>query len=140
MWSIGRFRASATVGCCSHGTIVQCGVDVFFLGNRARRLCSSQVPTSDQMGVWQPISAPIKRYIDRINWAQADQARATYWKDLYILSVPIDDSQFNNAIFAYSVTLTPGKAFGPTILIRTAWDMVSGIRPGTGPTSMPLCF
>ena len=28
-WEINR--ASATVGCCSHGSIVQCGVDVFFL-------------------------------------------------------------------------------------------------------------
>ena len=103
-WEINR--ASATVGCCSHGTIVQCGVDVFFLSETGRGVYAlSQVPTSDQMGVWQPISAPIKRYIDRVNWAQADQARATYWKDLYILSVPIDDSSFNNAIFAYSVTL-----------------------------------
>jgi len=103
-WEINR--ASATVGCCSHGTIVQCGVDVFFLSETGRGVYAlSQVPTSDQMGVWQPISAPIKRYIDRINWAQADQARATYWKDLYILSVPIDDSPFNNAVFAYSVTL-----------------------------------
>ena len=103
-WEINR--ASATVGCCSHGTVVQCGVDVFFLSETGRGVYAlSQVPTSDQMGVWQPISQPIKRYIDRINWAQADQARATYWNDLYILSVPVDDSIFNNAIFAYSVTL-----------------------------------
>lgn len=103
-WEVNR--ASATVGCCSHGTIVQCGVDVFFLSETGRGVYAlSQVPTSDQLGVWQPISAPIKRYINRINWAQADQARATYWNDLYILSVPIDNSAFNNAIFAYSVTL-----------------------------------
>lgn len=103
-WEINR--ASATVGCCSHGTIVQCGVDVFFLSETGRGVYAlSQVPTSDQLGVWQPISAPIRRYIDRINWAQADQARATYWNDLYILSVPLDDSTFNNAILAYSVTL-----------------------------------
>ena len=103
-WEINR--ASATVGCCSHGTIVQCGVDVFFLSETGRGVYAlSQVPTSDQMGVWQPISQPIKRYMDRINWAQADQCRATYWRDLYILSVPLDDSPFNNAIMAYSVTL-----------------------------------
>ena len=103
-WEINR--ASATVGCCSHGTIVQCGVDVFFLSETGRGVYAlSQVPTSDQMGVWQPISAPIKRYIDRINWAQADQARATYWNDLYMLSVPLDDSLYNNVILCYSVTL-----------------------------------
>jgi hypothetical protein len=103
-WEINR--ASATVGCCSHGTIVQCGVDVFFLSETGNGVYAlSQVPTSDQMGVWQPISAPIKRYIDRINWSAVANARATYWNDLYILSAPIDDSTFNNAIFAYSVTL-----------------------------------
>jgi hypothetical protein len=103
-WEVNR--ASATVGCCSHGSIVQCGVDVFFLSETGRGVYAlSQVPTSDQMGVWQPISAPIKRYIDRINWQYAVNARATYWNDLYILSVPIDDYTFNNAIFAYSVTL-----------------------------------
>jgi hypothetical protein len=99
-------RASATIGCCCHGSIVQCGVDVFFLSETGRGVYAlSQVPTSDQLGVWQPISQPIKRYIDRINWTQADQIRATYWNDLYILSVPLDDSSFNNAILAYSVTL-----------------------------------
>lgn len=103
-WEVNR--ASATVGCCSHGSIVQCGVDVFFLSETGRGVFAlSQVPTSDQMGVWQPISQPIKRYIDRINWSAVANARATYWNDLYILSVPVDDSTFNNAIFAYSVTL-----------------------------------
>lgn len=103
-WEINR--ASATVGCCAHGTVVQCGVDVFFLSETGRGVYAlSQVPTSDQMGVWTPISQPIKRYINRINWQFIANARATYWNDLYILSVPIDDSPFNNAIFAYSVTL-----------------------------------
>lgn len=99
-------RASATVGCCCHGSIVQCGVDVFFLSETGRGVYAlSQVPTSDQLGVWQPISQPIKRYIDRINWAQADQVRAAYWNDLYMLSVPLDDSLYNNAILCYSVTM-----------------------------------
>jgi hypothetical protein len=103
-WEVNR--ASATVGCCSHGTIVQCGIDVFFLSETGRGVYAlSQVPTSDQMGVWQPISAPIKRYIDRINWSAIANARATYWNDLYILSVPIDGASYNNAILAYSVTL-----------------------------------
>lgn len=103
-WEINR--ASATVGCCSHGTVVQCGVDVFFLSETGRGVYAlSQVPTSDQMGVWRPISAPVKRYIDRINWNYVDNARATYWNNLYILSVPIDHSQFNNAVLVFSVTL-----------------------------------
>jgi hypothetical protein len=99
-------RASATVGCCCHGTIVQCGVDVYFLSETGRGVYAlSQMPTSNQMGVWQPISLPIKRYIDRINWSAIQCARATYWSDLYMLAVPLDGMTYNNYILIYSVTL-----------------------------------
>jgi hypothetical protein len=103
-WELNR--ASATVGCCCHGTIVQCGVEVFFLSETGRGVYAlSQMPTSNQMGVWMPISAPVKKYIDRINWSAIKCARATYWNDLYILSVPLDLATQNNFMLIYSVTL-----------------------------------
>ena len=103
-WEVNR--GSATVGCCCHGTIVQCGVDVFFLSETGRGVYAlSQMPTSNQMGVWQPISTPIKRYIDRVNWSAIQCARACYWNDLYMLAVPMDGASFNNFILLYSVTL-----------------------------------
>jgi hypothetical protein len=99
-------RASATVGCCCHGTIVQCGVDVFFLSETGRGVYAlSQMPTSNQMGVWIAISQPVRRYIDRINWAAIQCARATYWNDTYQLSVPLDNATYNNYTLVYSVTL-----------------------------------
>ena len=99
-------RASATVGCCCHGTIVQCGVDVYFLSETGRGVYAlSQMPTSSQMGVWQPISQPIKRYIDRINWSAIQCARATYWNDTYQLAVPLDGASYNNYTLIFSVTL-----------------------------------
>jgi hypothetical protein len=102
-WEVNR--ASATVGCACHGTIVQCGVDVFFLSETGRGVYAlSQMPTSNQMGVWQPISVPVKGYIDRINWAAVDNARATYWNDLYLLSVPLDNSTINNYTLVFSVS------------------------------------
>jgi hypothetical protein len=99
-------RASATVGCCCHGTIVQCGVDVYFLSETGRGVYAlSQMPTSNQMGVWQPISQPIKRYIDRINWSAIQCARATYWNDTYQLAVPLDGATYNTHTLIFSVTL-----------------------------------
>jgi hypothetical protein len=103
-WEVNK--ASSTVGCCCHGTIVQCGVDVFFLSETGRGVYAlSQMPTSNQLGVWTPISIPVKADIDRINWSAVKCARATYWNDLYMLSVPLDKSTFNNYILIYSVTL-----------------------------------
>ena len=79
-------RASATVGCCCQGTIVQCGVDVFFLSETGRGVYAlSQMPTSNQMGVWTAISQPIRRYIDRINWAAIQCAQS----DLLVRYLPV---------------------------------------------------
>lgn len=103
-WELNR--TSASIGCCCHGTIVQCGVDVYFLSETGRGVYAlSQMPSSDQVGVWMPISGDIKRTIDRINWAAVKCARANYWNGLYILSVPLDGATYNNYVLIYSVTL-----------------------------------
>lgn len=103
-WEINR--VSATVGCRCHGTIVQTESDVIFLSETGRGVYKvSQAPGSDQQGVWQPVSGDIGAYIRRINWAACDCARATYWADLYILSVPLDGAIFNNYALIYSVSL-----------------------------------
>jgi len=103
-WEINRI--SATVGCRCHGTIVQTETDVLFLSETGRGVYRiSQAPGSDQQGIWRPVSADIQGYIDRINWAACDTARATYWNDLYLLSVPLDNFAFNNFLLIYSITL-----------------------------------
>jgi hypothetical protein len=103
-WELNR--VSAAVGCACHGTIVQCGIDVYFLSETGRGVYAlSQMPSSDQVGVWLPISTSIKGTINRINWSAIKCARATFWNDLYILSVPLDMSTVNNYILVYSVTL-----------------------------------
>lgn len=103
-WSLRR--VSATVGCRCHGTTVQCEADVMFLSETGRGVYRmSQAPASEQEGVWQPVSADVQDYIERINWNACDSARATYWNDLYMLSVPLDGSTFNNFILVYSLTL-----------------------------------
>lgn len=97
---------SQTIGCRAHGTIVQTEADVLFLSETGRGVYAlTQAPASAQQGVWSPISADIQGYIDRINWAACDNARAVYWNDLYILSVPLDGATFNNYCLVYSVSL-----------------------------------
>jgi len=103
-WSLNR--KSATAGCRCHGTIMQCETDVYFLSETGRGVYAmSQAPTSEQQGIWLPISLDIQGYIDRINWAACDNARATFWNRLYILSVPLDNSTYNNFLLIYSVPL-----------------------------------
>jgi hypothetical protein len=103
-WSVNQI--SATVGNRCQGTIAQCEADLYFLSETGRGVYAlSQAPASNQEGVWLPISLDVQGYIDRINWAAADNARATYWNRLYILSVPLDNSPSNNFMLIYSVPL-----------------------------------
>jgi hypothetical protein len=95
-------------------------VEVYFLSETGRGVYAlSQMPTSDQMGVWVPISMPVKDYIDRINWSAVKNARATYWNDLYILSVPLDGATYNNFMLIYSITLNAWQG-------QWAFDILGG--------------
>src|SRR6266403_14198 len=103
-WAINR--VSGTIGCRCHGSIVQTETDVIFLSETGRGVYRcSQAPASDQQGVWRPASADVQGYIDRINWSACDNARATFWNDLYMLSVPLDNFTYNNFCLIYSVSL-----------------------------------
>lgn len=102
-WQLNRI--SGTIGCRCHGTIVQTETDVIFLSETGRGVYQvSQAPASNQQGIWLPVSVDVQDYIDRINWAACDNARATYWNDLYMLSVPLDNSVYNNHCLIYSVS------------------------------------
>lgn len=103
-WSLGC--VSSTIGTRCHGTVIQTETDVIFLSETGRGVYQvSQAPSSNQQGVWLPTSVDIQAYIDRINWDACDNARATFWNDLYMLSVPLDGAIYNNYCLIYSVSL-----------------------------------
>lgn len=104
-WTISD--VSRIVGAINHPSMTQVGLDVYFLSETGRGVYSvSQMPTSEQFGIQAPVSLPIGRYIDRINWAAAaTQARAICWNGLYMLAVPLDGAQSNNMILVYSIAL-----------------------------------
>jgi len=84
----------------------QCSNDVYFLSESGRGVFSiGQISTNEQQAIKNPISLPIKGYINRINWAAISSAEAIVWDDLYILSVPLDGSTSPNALLIYSVSL-----------------------------------
>jgi hypothetical protein len=134
---------SRQTGALNHGTIQQAGKDVYFLSETGRGVYSvSQMPASDQLGVQAPLSLPITNTIKRINWAVArTTARAIVWADLYMLAVPLDGANANNAILVYSVALGSWQGIwetefaprtfskDPTSLIQT--NLLVGLANGT---------
>jgi len=96
-------QVSNLSGAVSHRAIAQVGEDLLFLardGVRSLKRTMAEEMVAEQSGV---ISYPIQDLIDSINWsAVAQQATATFWNGLFLLSVPILSSTENNCCLVYS--------------------------------------
>ena len=95
-------QVSNLSGAISHRAIAQVGEDLLFLardGVRSLKRTMAEEMVAEQSGV---ISYPIQDLIDSINWsAAAQQASATFWNGLFLLSVPINSTE-NNCCLVYS--------------------------------------
>lgn len=93
-------KVSDNVGCIAHHSAVQVGNDVVFLADDGVRSLSQVLASDQQHELEPPLSFPIGDYISRINWAYAGNAAGIYWRNLYLLAVPLDSSTTNNFVFA----------------------------------------
>jgi len=101
-WSIKK--VSDRVGCVSRRTVAQVGGDCFFL-SRFGVMSVGQILEGAQTIVEpQPISTPIRDWIDKINWSKAHTACATFWNNRYLLSVPIGSDTPNYTFVFNTVT------------------------------------
>ena len=78
-------------GCIAHQTAQQVGPDVLFL-SRNGVISLSTIEAGAQTDISSPISAPINDYIERINKTHIGKACAGYYRNRYMLSVPLDSS------------------------------------------------
>lgn len=79
-----------TIGCPNGKTAVQVGSDVIFLSDTGVRSVQRTLASENQNEVGPALSAPIQNIIDRIRWDLISQARAIFWNNRYILSIPLD--------------------------------------------------
>jgi hypothetical protein len=66
-----------------------------------------------------PLSYPIQDYLDRINKAHIAKCVATYWRNRYILSVPLDANTTTNFTFVYNTLTNSWTGFW------TGWNPVA---------------
>lgn len=85
------------------------GGDVLFLSREGIRSLNRSA-TDAQGGAGIPLSFPIQKTIDRINWATADKAAAWYWDNRAYFSLPVDGSTENNFVLSFN-TLNQSWAF-----------------------------
>lgn len=78
------------------------GGDVLFLSREGIRSLNRSA-TDAQGGAGLPLSFPIQRTIDRINFARADRATAVFWEGRAYFALPVDGNEQNNFVLAYDV-------------------------------------
>ena len=95
-----------TFGCVSEDTIVQVGVDLWWLSSQGVVSVGDTEFNKTQL-IQVPLSEPISELMSRINYSRDVIARASavLYDNYYILAVPIDGAEYPNAMFVYDFLL-----------------------------------
>lgn len=123
------------VGTRAPQTFVQVGADVYGLTTHGVRSMQQTFAAQNQAELGPSLSYPIEDYIDRINKTAIGTATATYWKNRYILSVPLDSATTPNYTFVYNTIAKSWTGFW------TGWNPVAfAERMITADGSLRLVF
>lgn len=95
-------RVHPTVGCVARKTAVQVGSDIMFLADDGVRSLSQVIGSDQQHELGVPMSFQVQDIINRINWNTVSLACAVFWRNRYILSLPIDGSATNNYLLVFN--------------------------------------
>ena len=87
-------------GCVAARTVQQVGSDVLFLSRDGVRSIKT-IEAGAQTDVSLPVSTPVNDLIGRINQAQVSKCCAVYWRNRYLLSVPLDSSTNPDRVLCY---------------------------------------
>jgi hypothetical protein len=95
-------RVTNLTGCVEGKTAVQIGQDILFLA-REGVVSLGALANADSINAETALSAPIKPWIDRINWGVINKAFAVKWADFYLIALPLDYDSRPKHIFAYNL-------------------------------------
>ena len=87
-------------GCVASRSVQQVGADVLFLARDGIRSVKT-IEAGAQTDISLPISTPINDLIGRINQANIGKCTAVYWRNRYLIAVPLDDSTTQDYVFCY---------------------------------------
>ena len=97
-------------GCVAERTVQQVGSDVLFLSRDGVRSIKT-IEAGAQTDVSLPISTPINDLIGRINQAQISKCCAVYWRNRYLLSVPLDSATSPDRVLCYHLLASSWTGF-----------------------------
>lgn len=92
----------SAVGCVARQTAVQVGADILFLADDGIRSLQQVVGSDQQHELGLPLSFQVQDIINRINWTYAYLSTAVFWRNLYMISLPLDTSTSNNYMLVFN--------------------------------------
>lgn len=87
-------------GCVEGKTAIMLEQDIAFLSRYGVVSLQSLVLVTS-VNEETTLSAPVRNWLNRINWAAIGTAWATTWDALYLLAIPIDNNPFPTVILPY---------------------------------------
>lgn len=123
----------SSIGCAAKRSICQVGQDVFFLSRNGVMSVQKQLATSNNV-IPVPESYAVTDVIDQINWAEAYKSCAVFYKNRYMLMVPVADIEPETAIvYDYLMQAWAGVWSGPkaTFLMEQPFQGATRLILGT---------
>jgi hypothetical protein len=95
---------------------------VFFMAQDGVRSLQRMQAAAGQWQLSAPLSQPVQRYIDRINWNYASEIVAGSYREFVFFAVPLDSSAVNDAVLVFNTRL--GKWMG----CWTGWTVSNFVK------------
>ena len=92
---------SSDIGCVANRTVAQVGANLYWLAQDGVRSMTRILQGADQE-ISEPVSKIIDSTFQEINTTYISKACATYYRNRYILSIPISTSSTNNCSIVYN--------------------------------------
>lgn len=93
--SVAQFEIKlihSTIGCAARRSVAQVGQDVYFLSRSGVMSVEKQIATSNNV-VALPVSFDVSDIINRVDWEYAYKSAAVFYRNLYILSLPVTSTE-----------------------------------------------
>lgn len=118
-----------TVGCVARRSAIQVGADILFLADDGIRSLQQVVGSDQQHELSVPLSFPVQDVINRVNWTAAASATATFWRNRYIIALPLDGSTTNNYLLVFNTVTKSWQGTWTNLPINTFAVRESGNIP-----------
>lgn len=116
---------NSRLGCIAEGSVQSVGPDVFFLARDGVRSIAT-IENGAQFEVADPISANVNDLVSRINNAALETVCSTYYRNRYMLAVPLDSATTpDNALVFHAVArswLGYWTGWNPRAFVVTAFS------------------